>query len=132
MKLREVVEAAVSLMGEAASEGGESYDRESFFRNAVGIVNVLSGSLDELDCLLKGIKPDADNRLPFPVRGLEDELGLHPLLCRSVLPFGLCYLFLLEENPARAAHFLKLYESEKQSLRRRFGRPRRHGIRNVY
>ncbi len=132
MKVREVFDIAVALLGETAQEEGICYDLEGFSRNAAGIVNVLSGGLDELDCILKQITPDSDNRLPAAVKELEDEIGLHPLICRAVLPFGLCYLLLLEENPSRATHFLKLYESEKSALKRRFNRTRRHRIRNVY
>ena len=130
MKAWEVLDAALALMGER--ERGTSYETADFERNAYGVMAVLLGELDALDCALKRIAPDADNRLPPTVASGEEELMLHPLLCRSVLPYGLASLLLLEEDPSRAAQFQRRYEEQKRLLKERFDRPFRHEIRNVY
>ncbi len=130
MKAREIFALALALMGERSE--GASYQTEEFSHNAIECLNVLACELDELDCALKRIRPDADNRLSERIASWEDESALHPLICRSVLPYGLCHLLLLEEDPSRAAQFLKRYQAQRDALKRRFDRPVRHGIRNVY
>ena len=130
MKAGEILEGALALMGERPL--GTSYETEAFRQNAYGMMEVLLCELDELDCALKRIAPDADNRLPPTVTCGEDEVMLHPLLCRSALLYGLCHLLLLEEDPSRAAQFFKRYEAQKSALKKRFDRPVRHPIRNVY
>lgn len=130
MKAEEVLESALALMGERVSDPG--YESEAFRENAYGMMTVLLCELDELDCALKRISPEADNRMPPTVSCGEDEVQLHPMLALSVLPCGLCHLLLLEEDPSRAAQFQKRYEAQKAALKKRFDRPVRHGIRNVY
>lgn len=128
MKAKEILKAALALMGE--QEGG--YETAGFEPHAYGMMETLWWELDELDCALKRIRPDADNRLPPTLSSGEEEVMLHPLICRSVLPFGLAHLLLLEEDPSRAAQFLKRYEAQRKALKKRFDRPVRHQIRNVY
>lgn len=129
---QEIFDLAVALLGEADNGECANYDLEGFEKSAVGILNVLGVSLDGLDCTLKRQRPDADNHRYMWIGSLKDPVPLHPVLCRSLLPLGLCYYFLLEENAARATHFLRAFESQKAAVEKRFPGARRHGIRNVY
>ena len=127
----EAFNAASALMGEYRPEE-ENYDLIGFKRSAVQVINVIAAELDGLDCDLKKIDPDSDSHSHAKIGSLSDEIPLHELITDALLPLGMCYMFLSEENPVRADFFLKKYLALLEDLRRRYSRTRRHPIKNVY
>ena len=99
---------------------------------AVQMINVLISELDWLDCMLKKTDPDSDEHSIPVIEKLSDTIELHDLITASLLPLGLGYMFLSEENPVRAAFFYKKYEQQAADLKKRFVRGKRHPVRDVY
>jgi len=131
MKLRELLEVSAAVMGER-SKGEDGYDLELFEANAPRLINVLCQECFELDCTVKGLEPDSFVHGAREVTGLEDEIPMHEAIVKSVLPYGLCYLFLINEDLQRAEIFKKKYLENKERLSSTRSRARRHGIVDVY
>ncbi len=127
----ELFDTTSKLIGECLEEG-ENWDVIGFRCCAVQMINVLISELDWLDCQIRHIDPDADSHTIPVIENLSDTIGLHELITVSLLPLGLGYMFLSEENPVRATFFYKKYETQLGELKKRFVRGRRHPIRDVY
>ena len=130
MTARDVYNRSLALIHEHNSDG--PYDTLDFQKAAPELINLLCTLLEELDLHIKGQKFHENALTPHTIQSLDDEVLLHPILCSAVLPLGLAFLFLTEENSSLAGIFCKLYESERESLRRRFLKGRRHKITNLY
>ena len=130
MKAREIYRRALALLAE--QDDGAGYDTEAFENCAPALINLLCTMLDELDLFIK-CRDFRDNQVePRQIESLEDEVPLHPVITSGVMPLGLAFLLIAEENATRAALFFKLYQSEKDALFRRYRKARRHKITSVY
>lgn len=131
MKAREIYERALALLQEQNADGAD-YDTGAFEASAPRLIGLLSALLEELDLHVKGRRFHENQSLPREIKSLDDEVLLHPVICAGVLPLGLAFLLISEEDASRASFFFNLYEREKDALRRRFRKARRHRITSVY
>ncbi len=129
MKAREIYNHTLALLHEQGSTG---YQTDAFERIAPSLLNLLCGLLYDLDLRIKNRKFHENQTQLAPITSLDDEVHLHPLLCQSVLPMGLAFLLINEEDTERAALFFNLYRTEKDALYQRTKRARRHKITSVY
>lgn len=129
---RTVYNRALTLLHERGGEGEIQYDTAQFEAAAPTLINVLAVMLDELDLHIKHRAFHEAEYLPKQIVSLDEELSLHPSICMSVLPLGLAFFLVSEENESRAALFFKLYQTEKDALYRRYRTVRRHKIKSVY
>jgi hypothetical protein len=119
---REIYERSLALLGQ---ENGEN--TEHFQKKAPLIINLLLAQLLELDLALKG--EDFSSRASVPqIRDLEEVLGYEDVILLSLLPVGLASFLIQEEEPERSAFFLQIYQREKETLRQRCRKGRRHKI----
>ncbi|MBQ2253446.1 MAG: hypothetical protein II328_05615 [Clostridia bacterium] len=131
MVAREIYLRALALLQEQDADGA-GYDTDAFETSAPHLINLLCSLLDDLDLHIKGRRFHESQSEPRTIDTLDDEVLLHPVICAGVLPLGLAFLLISEEDTARAGLFFKLYEQEKDALRRRFKQSRRHRITSVY
>ncbi|MBE6689593.1 MAG: hypothetical protein E7588_10045 [Ruminococcaceae bacterium] len=132
MTAQKIYQAALELINER-DENGELCDSTGDFeKNAPGYLSILTISLYELDCRIKGVSCNIDDDNPPSVKSLEDEITLHSVLCRGVLPYGLAFMLLLEEEPSRAEKFRMLYENAVYNLEKMHLRGQRKNIKDVY
>ncbi|MBR2634901.1 MAG: hypothetical protein IKD31_04925 [Clostridia bacterium] len=119
---REIFQRSLALLGQEPGENTEAFERR-----APRILNLLLAELVELDYWLKGEKMPDTVSVPS-VETLEDPLELDESIEWMLLPLGLAALLIQEEEGARGSFFLQLYENERETLRRRRRRGRRHKI----
>ncbi len=131
MKARAIYERALALLAEQNADGA-NYDTEAFEAASPNLINLLCVLLDELDLHVKGRTFHETQLLPREIKTLDDEVLLHPVIASGVLPLGLAFLLVAEEDGARASLFFNLYEKEKDAVRRRFKKAKRHKITSVY
>lgn len=131
MTARSIYERTLAILQEQDSEEG-AYDTERFERAAPSLIALLCVLLDELDFHIKGQSVSQDALCLPKVVSLEDEVHLHPILCATLVPLGLAFLLLSEENASRASLYYNLYQNEKQALFRRYKRAKRHHITQLY
>ncbi len=132
MTARQVLESALSLMNERGENGEYSADIRDYEKNAVSCLSILAISLHELDCRIKGVVCRFDDITPPEVKSLDDELQLHISICRGVLPYGLAFMLLIEEEPSRSELFRSIYEKECFRLERLYTRAKRRSVKEVY
>ncbi len=118
-----IYQKALALLG----EGGESC-RTVWQERAVPLINLLLAELAELDCALRGEPFPADGTI-LQITSLEENLGYTETILYSVMPLGLAGYLLNEEEPSRSDFYLQLYHKEREVLRSRLRRGRRHPIR---
>ena len=124
---REIYHKSLSILGEdAQDENTLPYERR-----AVALINLLLGDLYELDLALKGESLPLQGSA-LQIQSLDDEIGMEENIVFSLLPLGLAFLLLNDEEPGRAALFLQLYQEERDRLRRLSRRGRRHKITRPY
>lgn len=131
MKARKIYEAALELINQR-DESGEMQQAGDFEKNVPGYLSILTIALYELDCRIKGVPCLIDDNNPPSVESLEDDLVLHSAICRGVLPYGLAFMLLLEEEPARSDSFRNMYESAVYNLERIYTKGKRKCIKDVY
>ena len=129
---RAVYFKALSLLNERAADGETQYDTASFEAAAPEMINVLSVMLDDLDLHVKHREFHEANDEPRQISSLDETIYLHPVICASVLPLGLAFFLIAEENSNRASLFFNLYRTEKEALYRKYRSTKRHKIRSVY
>ena len=131
MQARKIYEAALDLINQRDEVGG--YETASDFeKNVPGYLSILTIALYELDCRIKGVPCLIDDTNPPSVESLDDELVLHSAICRGVLPYGLAFMLLLEEEPSRSASFQSMYQSAVYNLERIYTKGTRKSIKDVY
>lgn len=128
---REIYLRALSLLHEQDTDGA-SYDTASFEASAPECINLLSVLLNELDLHIKGKQTPQNELFPNRIRSLDDEVPLHPVILSGVMPLGLAFLLVSEEDAARASLFFNLFQKEKDALTHRFKQGRRHPITCIY
>ena len=125
-----VYQRSLALLGEDLQSGAP--DTAFFEERAPHFINLLLSELTELDLFMKGERFSPD-RVEIPqISALEDALSLSEQLVFSLMPLGLAYLLVSEEDAARAAFFYRLYQEEKAEIRQRYRVFKRHPIREVY
>ena len=131
MKAKELLAVSAALMGEK-NDTDSGYDLQLFEENAPRLINVLLQECFELDCSLKQLNPEGFNYAASSIDSLEDELDMHESIVKGILPFGLCYLFLINEDMQRAQEFKSRYLKNKERLKNSRSRGKRHGTVDVY
>lgn len=119
---KEILHRSLTLLGEEAGENTESFETR-----AVTLMNVLLSQIS----VINEAAP-ADGAFVPQIRGLEDEVGGEDAVALSLLPLGLAALLIEEEDEKRAAFFLSLYQNERERLRLRSRKGRRHKIKRSF
>lgn len=132
MTARQALDMALDIMNERREDGTYNVDMADLEKNAVSCLSIITVSLYELDCRIRDVVCVYDDNTPPAVMSLEDELTLHPAICRGVVPYGLAFMLLLEEEPNRAEALHTLYEKEVYKLERLHNKGKRRRIREVY
>ncbi len=118
---REIFERAIALLGQEKGENTEVFETR-----APSLTNLLLAQLWELDLSLKGQRGTCSS-CP-QIRTLEDAVGMEDAILLSTLPLGLAALLIQEEEPERSEFFWHLFQNEKETLRSRCKKTRRHKI----
>lgn len=100
---REVYKLALALL---AQEEQEASDYES---RAADLINVLLPQMLAAQNIYRTSRGEEKLACAQTIEGLEDELELSEPFARSVLPYGLATLLILEEDSSRAAYFNGVY-----------------------
>lgn len=132
MTARKALEYALDIINQRNEDGEYTPYMGDYERNTLSYINILTVSLYELDCRLKGITCNIDEVTPKSIESLDDEIGLHEAICRGVLPYGLAFMLLLEEEPQRAERFHTIYKEEFMRLENMSASCRRRLITEVY
>jgi len=119
---------ALALIGEEAN--AEAADTAAFRRKAPYLINLLIADLTPLNEFLSCRAAEGEIEVES-IASLSDAVPLVPLIACGPLKQGLAFYLILEEDPERAAFFLRLYQESKASLRRDFLKGKRHSIRRV-
>ncbi|MBQ9940159.1 MAG: hypothetical protein IJO74_01310 [Clostridia bacterium] len=132
MTAQKAFETALNLINQREEDGEYILNIEDLRKNAVSYLNILTISLYELDCKIRGVACNIDNNTPEELESLDSALTLHKSLCGAAVPYGLAFMLLLEEEPERAEKFHLLYKEECARVERLCTKGRRHGIKEVY
>ena len=112
--------------------GEEEGENSTVFEGRwIPLLNVLLSEVCELDLAMKGEAGGAGKTLPQVVSA-EEEIWMEEPILFSLLPLGLAAYLLGETEPERASFFLNLYQRERENLRARCRRGRRHKISRPY
>lgn len=118
----EIYRKALALIGEAESE-----ENQIFSERAVQMINLMLAELYEIDLAIKGEEVPLDGTVA-QIRSLSDRLNFSEVILFSLMPLGLAGYLLNEEEADRSSFFLQLYQKEREVLRARCRRGRRHKI----
>lgn len=132
MKVKKALELALDIINQRNEDGEYASYTADYEKNVLSYVNILTISLYELDCRIKGITCNIDEATPRCVESLEDDMVLHETICRGILPYGLAFMLLLEEEPQRAERYHVLYKEECARLEKMSAAVRRRPITEVY
>lgn len=119
----EIYRKSLALIGEVESE-----ENLIFRDRAVQMINLMLAETYEMDLALKGEEYPLDGTVP-QIRDLSDRLNFSEVILFSLMPLGLAGYLLNEEEPDRSNFFLQLYQKEREVIRARCRRGRRHKIR---
>ena len=122
----EIYRKSLALLGEKDGE-----DTAAFRRRAVGLINVLAAQCHEVDLAIRGEALPAGQEI-VQIDSLESEVDASDPVLLSLLPMGLAGYLILDEQPSRAAEWIGRYEREREWMRSRCRRGRRHKIRRPY
>jgi len=123
---REVYRRSLALMGEEEGENSTVFEGRW-----IPLVNVLLGEVYEIDLAMKGREGAVGKTVP-QLTSPEEEIWMEEPIVFSLLPLGLAALLLGETEPERASFFQQLYQRERENLRARCRRGRRHKISRPY
>ena len=123
---REIYRRSLALIGEEEGENSAVFEGR-----LLPLVNVLLGEMYELDLAVKGEKTALGESAP-QIRSLDEEIWLEDSLIFSVMPLGRAAFLLGETEPERANYFQQLYQRERETVRVRCRRGRRHKITRPY
>lgn len=123
---REVYRKSLALMGEEEGENSALFEAR-----ALPLINLLLGEAADVEYLLKGeVRGNEDGILQLA--SLEEEIWMDERILFSLLPLGLASLLLGETEPERASYFHQLYQREREDLKVRCRKGRRHKISRPY
>ena len=132
MTARQVYEMALDIMNERDESGVYNTDIGDIEKNVLSALNIVCVAVHDTDCRMKGVKCRYDENSPPALESLDDTLIQHDAICRGVMPYGLAFLLLLEEEPKRAEKFKQLYDSELYRLNMIHTKGERMTIKEVY
>lgn len=128
---REVFNAALAIINERDSTGEYYEDVQDYEKNAPALINLLISRLWADDCVVKGIDTRHWRYTVENVKGLDEEIPLHPSFLFT-MSFGLASLLIHEEDSTRAAYYYTLFQDARANLVSSFSYARKTGIRDVY
>ena len=132
MTARKILDYALDLINQRSEDGEYTPYIADYEKNVLSYINILTISLYELDCRLKGITCNIDEVTPKSIESLDETPILHEAICKSALVYGLAFMLLLEEEPERAERFHALYKEECMKLEKMSTVCRRRPITEVY
>ncbi len=109
-------------MGETLQE-----DSESLKEKSVELINLILSQLYELELSLRGERRDEAESVP-QITSLSDTIGFSEPILFTLMPLALAGYLLNEEEPDRSSFYLSLYHTERELVRARCKRSRRHKI----
>ena len=118
----EILKRSLALMGETLSE-----DNEDMAERAVELINLVLSEVYELELSLQGISTQVNDEIP-QIDSLKDNVYFKEPILYTLIPLGLAGYLLSEEEPERSSFYLQLYHTERELLRSRCRRSRRHKI----
>jgi len=104
----DVFNTALDLCALRNANGSIPADCEDLRQRAVGLLNLLIAENVYLDSLIK-----KQNIVISIIASLSDPIELSPILISVVLPYGLAWLLIQNEDANTAAFFKAKYESER-------------------
>lgn len=107
----DVFNTALDLCALRNTNGSIPNDCEDLRQRAVGLLNLLIAENAYLDSLIK-----KQNIVISTITSLADTIELSPILTSVVLPYGLAFLLIQNEDAGTAAFFRAKYESEKAKI----------------
>lgn len=112
----DVFKSAIALMGELSSTGeADTTDNAEYKQRTLPIINVLAGELfplsDTYAIVTSGVRP-----VFTPVTDFTTAIAIDDVICRSIIPYGVAAMLLLDENPGMANFFQQKYEELKSRL----------------
>ncbi len=107
----DVLNTALDLCALRNTNGTIPNDCEDLRQRAVGLLNLLIAENAYLDSLIK-----KQNIVISIITSLSDTIELSPLLTSVVLPYGLAFLLIQNEDAGSAAFFRAKYENEKAKI----------------
>lgn len=128
---RQVYNAALAVINERESTGEYHDDVQDYEKNAPALINLLISRLWADDCVVKGIDTRCWKYTVETVKGLDEELPLHPSFFFA-MSFALASLLIHEEDAARATYYYTLFQDARANLVSSFSHARKTGIRDVY
>lgn len=132
MTPKDIFYMALDIMNERKQDGKYSKDIGDYQGNVISYLNILTVSLYDLDCKIKGVPCFFDQDTPPLITSLDQVLDTHISICRGVLPYGLAFMLLMEEEPSRSETLRSLYESAAYKIERLYTRSKRLKIKEVY
>lgn len=114
---QEVFEAAMGLMDEINETTGsaDTADTAEYKRRTLFILNVLRGELYPYSDTYEA--DDAGSRpISAVIEDFDSAIALDDYICQTLLPYGLAYHLLLDENQSTAMVFKQRYETLKMQL----------------
>jgi hypothetical protein len=107
----DIFNTALDLCALRNTNGSIPADCEDLKQRAVGLLNLLIAENAYLDSLIKKQKI-----VISIITSLSDKIELSPLLTSVVLPYGLAFLLIQNEDSSTASFFRAKYESEKNRI----------------
>lgn len=95
---RELYAAALDIAGIRLKSGGIPATADDLSARSVSLINILISENSFLNGLL-----DPDSAAPVLISSLDDTVSLDAKLLGSALPYGLCALLMLPDDPDEAA-----------------------------
>ena len=118
----EILKRSLSLIGEVLQEENDNLKEKS-----VELLNLILSQLYELELSLRGERREEAEKIP-QITSLSDPITFSEPILYTLMPLGLAGYLLNEEEPARSSFYLNLYHTERELLRARCKRSRRHKI----
>lgn len=108
----DIFNISMDLCALRTKSGDVPGDCEDLMQRAVGMLNLLIAENAFLDSLIK-----KQAMVIASISQLPDTVELSPILCASVLPYGLACLLIQNEDSAAASFFRSKYETESYKIR---------------
>lgn len=123
---KDIYRTSLAILGQEEEENTQAFEKR-----AVPLINFLLAELMELDLALKG-EEFPTQASACQITSLSDPVGYEDALVLSLLPLGLASLLIQEEEPERGSFFHQLYLRERESIRSRCRKGRRHKIGRLF
>lgn len=131
MTARDLLERTLAIINERDSSGAVG-DIGDYEENSIELINTLCDMLWISNRILQESSAFHWQFAPSQLKSLDEEILLHPALCAPVLPFGLAYLLLLEEDRERAERYYVLFRQAETAALNYLSKSKRQPVRDVY